>query len=392
MFPIPAPPTANNDPAGALVKTVLFALVLQQAAVNMAALLTQTDVYFLFKQFLGYDLVNAHRAARLFLAGSNPYQILNFVWLPPSLAVMLPLAELGEWEAAAAVFVANLVVVSGAVAGLAWAFGLRRLVFHLVLILWLYYPFYHVLDRGNLDGLVMALLVAALAFPRTQGVAGALLGLAAGLKAYPALLLGPLVIYRRWWTLAGVAAVGAILAIAFRETWMQVLEPLFRRATEVKPFPDGVSVFIPFYHLGQWLKGVAGVDWMQGLEQMALAFWLFTLATALLADIRYRRKPEGRGLACHLFLYVPWMTTFPLTVFAYTLIQCIPLLAAVAVIAADVRRLPGRPLFVTGWVLSGFQSWAWFSLTGLEAVRPLNAVGMLLLMLWVPWCKWRLRS
>jgi hypothetical protein len=378
------------------LRVVLIALVLQQAALNVVALLRQADITYLKRFFLGYDYANAYQATQVWLAGGDPWTVRGFVWLPLSLVLNAPLARLGLEAAALVVFIVNLGVVCLSVERFLAGLGLARRAPEFLVILLLYYPFYHLLDRGTPDGLVMALLIlfAVSLENRKEGRAGVLLFAAFGLTAYPALLLLPLVFMGRWRVLAGFAAAGGIAGALMPETWIQLLQALFRGATEFNPVLDPVSVFVPFLFLAERIKGLSGLDLHGPFEQLARITWLATLALAVIADLRrfgWRGRAGGEGeMPTHLLLYLPWMMSFPGTVRADTLILCVPLLAVFVRLSEKGRFPPGVGLFLAAWLLSGVQAGAWRQVFGIAWGGGLNALGILLLLAWVPWCKFRL--
>ena len=98
------------------------------------------------------------------------------------------------------------------------------------LLITLSYPTLFLIQRGNFDGLVFLGVALFVAHPkeavRTLGLAVAIL-----LKLYPALLLLPLVLQRRFRELGGVLLLLAVLSIPFGALNLDFLDMLKLRGT-----------------------------------------------------------------------------------------------------------------------------------------------------------------
>ncbi len=194
-----------------------------------------------FNDFSSYWL-----AGRLVASGVSPYDLASLAALgrseglhflvgggysypPPFAVLMVPLASL-PFETAAWIFSLTSLVAFGIAAGLCLA---RlpgevpvRLLRSLAVAAGAYPPVAASAFFGQANLLVTAALAIGLLLvlgswdragsdersPRLRLLGGALLGLAAVVKLVPLLLLGPLLLGRRWWPAAGLAA-GAVLPL-----------------------------------------------------------------------------------------------------------------------------------------------------------------------------------
>jgi alpha-1,2-mannosyltransferase len=208
----------------------------------------------------GGDLQAHFAAARLWLEGlplyAHPPRV--GVWWPP-LAVLLvvPFALAAQLSAA----VAKGAWAAGSLVCLGWSIArLPRdhwkpvaLAVAAVAV-----PLHRNFEDLNLNAVLLALLVAAAYELRRgrEGRAGAWIGAAAALKAFPVVWLVYLAYRRRWRALAIGIAVAAGLSLA----------PLLR-----------YGVFGAFESLRDWLENSAPVAWTQGGSNQSLS----TLATRL---------------------------------------------------------------------------------------------------------------
>ncbi|MGW1255484.1 glycosyltransferase 87 family protein [Streptomyces sp. NPDC002513] len=158
-----------------------------------------------------------------------PIPVLPFTYPPFAALVFLPLARL-PWTAVVVLWQAASVVALAVIAGCAGRLlraGRDRPPRSRVLLwtaagLWLE-PVRHTLDQGQVNLLLCALVLAALAVPLTPAARGAALGLAAAVKLTPAFGGLYLLATRQWraaaWALAaGVGATALAWLIAPRES------------------------------------------------------------------------------------------------------------------------------------------------------------------------------
>jgi len=165
------------------------------------------------------DFGNYYQAARAILAGSSPYTVHNFDYPPLVSLVVLPLGLLSLEGARIAWFVLSEIALLAA-AALTWrALGGGARAAAIVAVLWCFAGTIQAnLAVGQVHPLMLALLAGAFAaLDRRPRLAGVLLGLAAALKLWPALLLGVFLLQRRWGAFASgvaTAAAGVLVPLA----------------------------------------------------------------------------------------------------------------------------------------------------------------------------------
>jgi hypothetical protein len=166
------------------------------------------------------DFDNYHRAARALVAGESPYSVHNFDYPPLLALVVAPLADLTLPEARWAwLWLSQIALVAAAAGVWRWLRDDRRLgplpaVTVVAGCFALLGTITENLVLGQVHALMLALLGWALAsWRRRPAGAAALVGVAAALKLWPALLLAPLLAARRWRALAaGVATTLGLVA------------------------------------------------------------------------------------------------------------------------------------------------------------------------------------
>lgn len=155
-------------------------------------------------------------AARQLDGGRSPYLESAYLYPPATAVLCLPLARLPYVGARRAWFVLSLVAVVAAWALLTWTVGgLERPGLAVGAVLAVVGTLSENLVLGQLQPLLLLLLVGAhwAARRRLEALEGVLLGLAAGLKLWPALLVLVPVTARRWRAVGVSVAVAGILVV-----------------------------------------------------------------------------------------------------------------------------------------------------------------------------------
>ena len=174
-------------------------------------------------------------------------------------------------------------------------------------IVWLAPPTISTLQKGNVQGIVVAIsMIAMLLFARRRFAAGgALLAFATASKLYPGLLIVYLIVRRDWravaWTAACGVAIGLATLAAFGwapyATFLQHMPglmsgeafPAFRRPTAM-----AINLSIPGLVFKAKLFGIPGM----GFPAAKLVGWLYTaVALAAVAWVGLRKpRPEREPL------------------------------------------------------------------------------------------------
>lgn len=337
----------------ALVSLVLF------LACHVFQILSQRDVYFVGKMILGNDFLYFHTAARAIHMGANPYLVEGFV-TPPTFAWLvykLGIDTLPFERAAVLVFWANLAALCLSTlfsALLLWEgrpTDRQKAFSFAALLLATGFPAYFLVDRGNIDAFVLLPVVLALGLLAKSSkhgswlewLGGALLGVAIVFKVYPVLLLWPATLLGRF-----RFVMGAMLAVAFAV----VLDPahwayfVFQRGVERSLWmvvDEGAGIFTFFRLLGDLFAFAGGPVVGNGLVRLtALSVFvgLFGAMSVALWHLapRTRSDKAWRAVAC----FLPFAVSLPQVVYAYSLVQLLPFLFAVAAMHGDPNAGPGE--------------------------------------------------
>jgi len=232
----------------------------------------------------------------------------------------------------------------------------------------MFYPVMFLLERGNLDGLMLSLMLLAI-FSRNSIVRGLGLGLSVSLKAYSILLLGPFLLGRLRKAVALCLLVVLGLLLSFHSLLLPFLQAQRARSLDSSILENiSPAALLPGGVKYSWLRLVFTVLW----------------AGSFVFLLHYTRRASvtSRSISS-----LPWMMAMPLHVFPYTGVLCLPLLVlrhAVVVRRGKVSR--GDTLFVAGFLLLGTQQRAateyliWLTHSH-QLFGTFNALGTVLVML-----------
>jgi hypothetical protein len=202
-----------------------------EGQVRLHALLDGRRTWILPAKFIGKDLHYNYVSVRSWLAGYHPYRHAPdepdrplYIYPPPALPLFAWTA-LMALDAAIVLWTCALVGIMAIGARMSWRERVTArlsptLPFVLVLgLVLLSTPVVFLMERGNFDGVVVLLLVCAVALMRPEtakadALAGLCVALAAWLKVYPGIVLLGLCALRRWRVLAWAVAWGIGLGLA----------------------------------------------------------------------------------------------------------------------------------------------------------------------------------
>jgi hypothetical protein len=296
----------------------------------------------LFPNF-SVDFAEFYQAATDWLAHVDPYLRLRLVAPPSTILLGMALHWLPFQVAARVAFFGNAVMVLFGLRIVARHSGLNRTNELLLYgIATLFYPFYFLAERGNIDGFMLVLLAGAFA-AKDRLSRAILLGASFAVKVYSGLLVVVLIRKRNFRLPLMAVAVALLLQVPFFNLLPSFMHAVFSRSTEWR-LAENLSPSVLFnVVLGE------GGPW----KKLYIAAWLLTLAYRLWKD-------RDRDLETLWAEYVPWMIAFPSLVFIYSGVLALPLLAKVA---ADCQHRPatrGERLILMGFLLLGFSEPGWF--------------------------------
>jgi len=350
------------------------ALLWSQIAVMGALWLLQTilgrDLHAVERAFWGWDYNDFHQAAQAWHVGHDPYEVQRFITPPIGPALLLPIARYPMETVRPYVAGAFTLSLLGALALLNRVFvpqEARRGVFWTgAATLCLSYPFLFLFDRMNVDGFVMGFVGVFLwgtwrdeerpnwlfAF-----VAGAALSLGVGVKLYPALLLLPLLLARRWRVLGSFALCMGLQIVWLASLWGEFLQKRLSNRAEYFAVDENGSLANTLRFFGvvmTWIFGptasLSNIDaWVNATPYLLGAL----LGGKAIADARRvflrRKRGESVDAAGLAVWYVPFMLSVPKTVYHYEFVGLWLMIPAIGALFAQHTRA----LRVVGWVAVG---------------------------------------
>ena len=344
--------------------------------------------------FLGNDFEYLYNGAGLFLSGRNPYLEPNFVPLPSALYLPMLLHPMSFWMAAA---VFRTICLVGVVAAMFWLcreFRLSAVNTALVVLAALTYgPLYIVLVGGNLDALMLTLLIFTCVRP--VFLRGIFLGLSIATKFYSLLLIPVLALRRRWLETTIALGTVVLLLLPFAHYWPNALASLSHRTSVVR-LDSNQSPAVLFILL-------FGANRVWAWRACYFLLWGGTLALQAVADVR-KRHEEGERFAS--LSYIPWMAAAPVLVFTYTGTILLPLIVCLAR-TNQIRSLrwPER-LTLAGILATGLYPALYrpllvsiFRGIGLPAERLVNSISLVVapigisaILIGSAWAAWKTRE
>jgi len=384
------------------------ALLWSQIAVMGTLWLLQTilgkDLHAVARVFWGFDYNDFHMAARAWHAGRDPYEVQRFITPPTGAALLLPFAGWAMETVRPYIAAAFTLSLLGALALLNRVFvpeHARKSVFWAGAgTLFLSYPFLFLFDRLNVDGFVMGLVGVFLwALWREEEspnwllafIAGAALSLGVGIKLYPALLLLPILLARRWRVLGSFALFMGFQIGGFAHLWGEFFHQRLGLRAEYFAVDENGSLANTLRFFGvvmTWIFGptssLANIDlWVSGTPYLFAGLLLVKAVVDGRRVFKKRAATGNAGAAELVVWYVPFMLSVPKTVFHYEFVGLWLMIPAIGAAFAQsgraLRFVSG--IAVVGLILSQTHAVAFADLFGTITPHYVPEVGLLLLLL-----------
>jgi hypothetical protein len=327
----------------AVCRNIFWILLAQLIFLALWSLVAQSGPVFVQRAFFGYDFREFYLGPRDWLHGINPYTAipLNRFDKPP---FILAFGMLFSW-APFGIAVITFAMVNVAIIVVSVRTFARRLDLpgqcanYLTWIALLYYPVYFLLDRGNLEAVILGCFCWAFC-TRSRFLRAVLIAATAGLKIFPLLLLAPAARNRQW-----------RFILSFLLLFVLLLLPFYRL---IPSFLHALTVHGAYKQLGENISPAAIIVAAAGLrlgKWIYLVFWAGTLAFML-----YRHQHASpRDI---LLPYIPWMIAFPLQSFPYGAVLLLPVLAWKLHEMKDRATDLWDKIFIDGFLLVGVQATA----------------------------------
>ena len=386
---------------------LLWSQVVMMGALWAAQAVWQKDVHAVNRAYWGFDFNDFLVATQAWKSGLDPYAAPRFVTPPLGLALFFPLAGATLEEVRPYIAGAFTLSLLGASALLGCVFvpaDARRTIFWTGAgALFLGFPYFFLLDRLNVDGFVMAFVgVFMWAVAREEEspnwlwalVAGAALSLGVGLKLYPALLVLPLLLTRRWRVLAVFTGALALQIVWMFPLWVRFVELRLRSRSDYFVVDDNGSLANTMRFFGDRMNYLVGDRTFLGNPDVWIGatLWLLLLLLAIkaVADARRVAVLRAGGEKCHaapvILWYLPFMVSVPKTVYHYEFVGLWLLLPAISALFARSAE-GGRALRFAAWsgviglALSQMHTVAWKEMLNTPMPYYVPGLGLFLFLL-----------
>lgn len=356
------------------------------------------------------DFAHYHRAARALLDGESPYSVRGFLYPPPALLPILPLAGMGEPAAARWWFsISQVALLASALAVWRRLGGTAPAAVAVIAVWSLSGTVAENLVLGQINPVLLILIAAAMALPAAASSrSAALVGAAAAVKIWPGLLLLGPALKRRWRAFAVGCGVAVALAVGCTGLLAALRPPPFlpRGDGSWAGSPAFLNFSLPATALrladppSDW--GEIPPSWMAGnrLEdvELPLPSVVLSLATALLtlggglALLRRLVRPETPPVAISAALIALALAAAPVSWYHYRLLH-LPGLAWLTLVLMTRRDHRGLALLAALAAVVTWSHLAWLPPVGL-AVQPafVLARGLLVPVLELVLAVWYLRA
>jgi hypothetical protein len=343
--------------------SVFFALFAQLLFILFVSLITGLAPVFVEKNRFQLDFYGFLIYTSDWLHGVNPYINIRFFTPPPSLLVALPFQIFSSVMGCILFLIIDLLIVIVSIDSICRYFKMTQRESNLFLgIAFIYFPVIFLLERGNLDGIMLGLILISI-FAKNRLIKEIALSLSIGFKVYSILLLAPLLLARLWKRVIAVFLLLALLMLPFHSLLWSFVQSQTRRSAELL----GAENICPVGILSPINVTTAQQHYALShvVTLVYLAFWLATYAIML-----FRNRESD--LTVKAVYSLAWMLAMPLQVFPYTGVLLLPVLALKCREMAErgLITIPDR-LFLIGFCLVGFQQTAFSSYFGFPLVASL---------------------
>jgi len=380
---------------------IAILIVLSFGLFNICQLYLLKDSYPVSKLPIGSDYISIYTATQNLIRGISPYEnrwysyspmpdYLNdlFVFFninkgsswycyPPILAYLnYPSMYLDIDTALRLMFFLLIIAVLGAYALINSSFesigGRDKKIIFLcgIIIIAFSHPFYFLIARGHMIGLVFLFLAMGLyLFKKNNSLSSVFFALAIGMIIYPVLLLVPLLLFRRYKIIVLTILSLALLVLFCPHLWLEFFKKhLFDRFQEAgyMVLEDNCSLATTCSFLLIFLNKLFSIIGLEKFRVLysnvaALGIYAFILCTMALADMKIQKKhsPLEPDVELSLMMmYFPFMIAIPKNSFHYNLVLLILLVPALCALIQKLKKpMPGIILwtFMVGIFLSQMQ-------------------------------------
>jgi len=232
------------------------------------------------------------------------------------------------------------------------------LLYGLIIIL-LSYPFYFLIVRGHMIGIVILLLAMGIYLVQKNNPAsGVCFGLSIGMLLFPALILVPLFLFRRYKIMIYTFLTLFLLILFCPGLWWLFLKNILVLNIATRDWlSENGSLANTFFYFNIFFgktMGLAGFQFrLTHYNEAALAVYALMFFAMTLADYKVRKKYGTLDMNIEIVLmlmYLPFMIAVPKVVFQYDLVMLILLIPALCSLTQVLKKPMPQPIF---WLFSG---------------------------------------
>jgi Glycosyltransferase family 87 len=326
--------------------------------------------------YVGFDFSHFFKSADLWIGHRSPYANPAFPAPPASLIPYVLLHRLPERTAHELFFVVMMLLVVITMGVFCYKLRLTRentvLAF---IVMFTFAPFYASLNGGNIDSLMLVLLLGAV-LVRRQWIQDLLLGISIALKVYSAVILVEWIVRRRWQRFARALLAAILITVPFYPYVGDMVRRLLWRTSA------------EFSH--ENISPAAAFQALLGHGRLAMALYLLFWGTTFVLMLYYGSKDREGTDEFETLRLLPWMMTFPSLVLSYVGIIALPIIALLFGQSQSRELTFWERVSLVGIALLNFYPLVFarlLPLTDAAMVRctalfnPLNAIGTTLILI-----------
>ena len=379
---------------------IALIVILSMVTINIGYLLARENMTFVRHwDVLGIDYRDFFQASESLLNGDSPYSVERYVTTPLPAILNTVLVTLGFEKAR------NLIILVVFLSML-FSYWIINRIFVLheglgdpiillsgFIVIAFSYPFYFLLERANIDSLVLLLFCSGLYFAKKEKmdwISAFLFVLAIAMKLYPALLILPIVLYRRWKLLLWIGFWMLILGLLFIPWYGELNSALANRAQSSFQFDENGSIVNTVVYIIFIINSKVSFSLISPAPIYAALVYGVLVSMVIYADFRAGRKATIDQFLEASMMYIPFMVVLPQIAYHYEFISLILLIPISCILwgrnANRTARIALIPL-VTGIALSQWQAIALFNLTGNWLANAIPGFGAFLAMIGITFYK-----
>ncbi len=365
------------------------------ATINGFQLATHQPISYVNKWIMyGADYQDFYQASIRILNGESPYLVSRYVTPPLFALVNVPLSMPG-FKTAWFVF-SSLIPLTILFSYLLIYRALKDsdvqsddwLLLSGLLVLLFSYPFYFLLERGNIDGIVLLCMCAGLSLiPKKLWLGSLLLAAAILFKLYPLLLLVSLFFSRRWKPFFWTCAWMLLLVLFTVPYWDDYFASSFHRAHYFRLDENGslvntIMIVIVFVRLV--ILGDTGNMFDEYSSLYAAVLYGLLVVIMFYADYKLSYQTTQKEKLADMVLYFPFMVAIPQLVYHYEFVVLIPLLPVLNFIWKDTLSRQKRyclAVVAIGISMSQLQAIALYLMTGNMLAHYVPGFGLMIAIL-----------